>query len=336
MTAESRVLSIDELHRLTRTARNGVLDRTDAKVSQQADELWACLLETTRSSTVSDKHMTAACNALCFVVRADSSSQDAVLRARAYDPETWRQTFVAARSAFASGKNKPAIQVLETLHYLAESNPDHGSVVEIVEEAAIDMARIVLSHYPRRSLKEACIVLYFFLRKLSDFMSFSDVLIRALNHEKAAVVQSYHMSGITLPAQDDGDHPQWFAFILSLLLAVRFTESKSATLKLLALLCGLSSLTYDVDLPRVFRKTIDVYSGANESALEAVTRDVLPSILTTQDLFTDFLLTQQKSRTCTTSSTVVILTLMQFGKRKGYVDEFGECSCRYSSQRYKA
>lgn len=321
MLSGIRVLSIDELHRLTRTPRNGTSQHEGLNNAYKADQLWSCVVETIRSPAVSDKHMTAACNALCFVVRANSNSQDEVLKSNAYGQETWKQMFGAARSAFASGKNKPALQILETLSYLAETNTDRTGVIQNVEEAAMNMLRIVLSHHPRRSLKEACIVLYFFLRKLSDFMSFSDVLNQALDHERKTFIQICHTSGMTAVILSDEANPQWFAFVITLLLAARHTESKSATLKLLALLCELPISTYEVDVPSILSKSIDSYSIADETALEAVTRDVLPSILTNQDLFTNFLSKQQTSGPSSISAILVVLTLLQYGKSKGFVSE---------------
>lgn len=324
MSFNSKVLSIDELHRLTRKPKTNGVNDSGAEAVREANELWTRLIDTVRSPAVSDRHMTAACNAICFVVRANSQNQDEVVREQAYSQNTWRQTFSAARSAFASGKNKPALQILDTLHYLAQSNPDRVSVVENVEEAVLEMARIVLSHQPRRSLKEACIVLYFFLRKLSDFMSFSGVLERALDHEKLVFVQLCHTSGMPPVALAGDSQPQWYAFVLSLLLAVHITECKSATLKLLALLCENSFSAYQVDLPSILSKSIDTYSAADETALEAVTRDVLPSILTNQNLFTSFLSKQKRPDTPGISALLVVLTLLQYGKSKGFVLESGK------------
>lgn len=324
MSLNSRVLSIDELHKLTRKPKTNGLNVSEADDIREAGELWTRLNETVRSPAVSDRHMTAACNAICFVVRANSQNKHEMLREQAYSRDTWRQTFGAARSAFASGKNKPALQILDTLHYLADTNPNRASVLQNVEEAALEMARIVLSHQPRRSLKEACIVLYFFLRKLSDFMSFSGVLERALGHEELVFAQLCHTSGMPPVTLTGETQPQWYAFILSLLLAVRITECKSATLKLLALLCELSSSAYQVDLPSVLSKSIDMYSAANETALEAVTRDVLPSILTNKTLYMNFLSKQKQLDNFGTSAVLVVLTLLQYGKSKGFIAESGK------------
>lgn len=324
MSSSVRILGIDELHGLTRKPKDGKSRIVGEDNGSQASELWACLIETVRSSTVSDKHMTAACNAICYVVRANAQSRAEALKTHAYDQETWRHLFGAARSAFASGKNKPALQVLDTLHYLARTNPDSTSAVHNVEEAITIMIRIVLSHHPRRCLKEACIMLYFFLRKLSDFMSFSEVLRRALDCERMALLQLCHASGMLTSVPTHEAHPPWFALVLTLLLAVRYTESRSATLKLLALLCELPFSAYQVDVPSILSRCIDTYSSTDEAALEAVTRDVLPSVLTTQDLFQSFLSRQQQFDKSNSYVILVVLTLLQYGKNKGFVAEAGK------------
>lgn len=270
--------------------------------------------------------MTATCNAICFIVRSNANSKNTHLENHAYSTVTWEQTFAAARSAFVSGKNKPALQVLDTLHFLAKNNPDRAGTTHVVEHAVTEVARIVFSQHPKRHLKMACIMLYFFLRKLSDFMSLSGVLEQAFEHERAAFSQLCRASGMTINLLGDECEPQWLAFVLALLFAARFAESKSATLKLLALLCELPTSVCKVDISSIMSRSIDTYSAADETALDAITRDVLPSILVDRGLYFAFLSEQSRLIGTNTAAILVILGLLQFGKTKGFVEESGTLS----------
>lgn len=317
------LLTIDELNKLTRSTNGEHLGSAHYKTIESVQKLWVRLLATLNHPSVSDKHMTAACNGICFTARTASRSSNPDVRSFAYSSHTWTQTFDAARCAFASSKNKPGLQVLDTLVYLADSTPDRYQTSGAVAHAATEMIRIIFNQYPKTSLKEACIVLYFFIRKLSGFVSLPDVLEQGYQETRPNFMRLCHGSQVAWQDLVEDPSTRWFAFVLSLLMVVRIAESKSATLKLLALLCNLPPSITGVDNIAIVNRAIEVYGAANESALEEVSRDVLPSILTEAEQYTAFL-TKQGSKADSKQATVqVILALLQFGKRQGYVSEEG-------------
>ena len=321
MAPASEILSLDDLNKLTRKSRDTHLSIERSQSLNDGCALWQRLLATVHHPSVSDRHMTAACNAICFTAREYSCSNNRNVQALAYSTQAWNDIFSAARSAFASGKNKPALQVLDTLAYLAESNKRAESVHNAVRAVAMQMVKIVYTQRPRKCLKEACIVLFFFLRKLSDFMSFSDVLKVAYNEIDTAVKRLGLPSSITVIPDSSVQSP-WFSFITALLMALRVTESKSATLKLLSLLCSLPPKIISIDPSVLIRQAIDAFASSDEMSLDDVTRDVLPAIVTSKEQFDAFVL--RSNHVAAEVSTILLtLALLRYGKSRGYVGEQG-------------
>lgn len=334
MASPVRILSLDELAVLTRTGDvDGVLQGI-ASSDEKTTTLWNHLQATVHSPAVSDKHMTAACNAICFVARQHASSRHESAKARAYSSQTWSEIFLAARSAFSSSKNKPALQVLDTLAYLSKTNPDVELVRQQVSNAAETMAGIVFLQNPKKCLKEACIVLYFFLRKLSDFMSFSDVLRTVHSDTKSSFDRICRSQKLEVPSGKSGIESIWLCFITALLVAVPVAESKSATLKLLSLLPALPMSTTDVELKQVMREAVTTFSSAEESLMENVIKDVLPSILSDQDHFYALLPQANIPIADREAALRLYLAQLRFGKSKGYITEHGACDRFNSVVRY--
>jgi len=323
MGSAGRVLSIEKLNKLTRNTGGETTEGRYYETIERAQQLWSDLLATVHDPSGSERHMTAACNAICFVSRKCSRSASDEVRSFSVSSTTWQQAFDAARCAFATGKNKPALQVLDTLAYLAGANPEKELVTKDVGKSATEMAKIVFNQRPKKSLKEACIVLYFFLKKLSDFMCFSDVLQQAFQEIKLNFSRLCHAHGIRKRTIDRQTDPEWFAFVLSLLMAVRVAESRSATLKLLSLLSTLSVSGRKTDLVGLMNEAIEVYSAVDETALEDVSRDVLPSIITSSEQYHNFLAKQTDKAASDEAGVHVALALLEFGKRQNFVSQDG-------------
>ncbi|KAK5078950.1 hypothetical protein LTR64_002630 [Lithohypha guttulata] len=314
------ILPLDELSKLTRASKAPSLEQFSPDLLPETQALWQRLLLTVHSLTATDKHMTAACNAICFTARKNSNSLDEKVRVFAFSGDTFLDTFLVVRSAFAAGKNKPALQVLDTIAYLANSNRDADSVGKHVAEAAAGMVRIVYSQQPKKCLKEACIVLYFFLRKLSDFMSFPDVLRSVYSDTKPNFLRLCRAFKIDCKCIDGQESP-WLSFVISLLMVVHVAESKSATLKLLSLLCTLPAKTYDVELNQITREAVAIFGAANETSMNHVMRDVIPSIVSDRDQFHALLPQAGKVAVTETSAIQLILAQLNFGKTRAYLKE---------------
>lgn len=319
-----QILSIDELNKITRKSRSqlGYGDFSESLAATQS--LWRRLLDTVHHPTVSDKHMTAVCNAVCFVVRVSSCSPDKDLKTFAFSGSTWKDVFHVSRSAFASGKNKPALQVLDTLLHLAEANPDPNLVQTGVQQAAAEMVRIVFCQQPRKALKEASVVLYFFLRKLSDFMCFSDVLQQAYSDSRLTFLRRCRAAKIVPNNLDNQSDLQWYSFILSLLMVIQVAESRSATLKLLSLICTLRNDQVHGKIVNLVSQALDCYGMAPEASLTDVTCDVLPSIFVNQEQFHMFLSEPHSNTISDEPAVQLLLAQLKFGRSKIYIAETGK------------
>lgn len=318
------ILRVDELNGITRKHKPENATQTWRETLSEIESLWKRLVHTVHHPATSDKHMTASCNAICFVVRTASRSSNKNVKDFALSKVVWDDVFAASRSAFASGKYKPALQVLDTLAYLAESSCDPEMARQCVSEAIGEMTRIIFGQQPRRALKEACIVLYFFLRKLSDIMSFPDVLQYAYLDTKLIFLRRCHALGITATTLSRPVDQCWFAFVLSLLMVVNVAESKSATLKLLSLLCSLPTKELHVDIINVVHQAMDCYGASIQASTEDVTKEVLPSILTSKDQFSAFLTKSSRASLKSHSTVQLVLAQLKYGKSRGYLLEDGK------------
>lgn len=315
------ILSVEELTKLTRSAKqsNG-LELSDTG-SDDLQQLWNRLLETAHHGPMPERHMTAVCNAICFVLRSHLNTPNTEHRKFVLSATTWTQAFDAARTAFVAGKTKPAMQVLETLDYLAHQQGGDALVGSAVNAAVANMLEIIFSQSPKKSLKTSCNVLYFLIRKLSDLISFEDVLIRVYAQDSAIFFHHCHVSNIDWRSVSSYGNVPWYALLLALLMVMRLAESKSATLKLMTLLCDGVPASDGLDMVSIMDECVRVYAACDNKAIEDISRDVLPAILTTADKFHAFLQRHLAAENPTESNVVALLALMSFGKKKVFVDE---------------
>ena len=323
--ADQDVLSITELNKLTRARR----EQGDVKLQfgsvPDAKLLWARLLFTVHHPSVSDKHLTAACNAICFFVRTLGNAAEPECQNFACSDARWIECFDAARSAFTAGKTKPALQVLDTLAYMAKHDAVENSASARISAAATQMVRIIYKQQPRKTLKDACIIIYFFLRKLSDSFSFPGVLSRVFLETRSNFLQSCRTFSIPYDALVENTESNWMSFILSLLMMMSVAESKTAVLKLLSLICT-DPMHCETNLPALVQKAIELYGTSNEKALENINQDVLPSIITSREHFYAFLPAANSEVHLTSAKINLILSQVKLGLLKTYITETGMLS----------
>jgi len=324
MGSTANILSIEQLNRLSRKPYSSHPGSDEIDAVEGLQQLWQRLLQTVHSSAVSDKHMTAACNAICYTIRARALGSNEASRKFVRSTTTWYQTFEAARCAFAAGKNKPALQVLDTLAYMTGEISDRYDAIQVVENTVREMAKIIYTQEPKKSLKEACIVLYFFLRKLSDFMSATSVFESALRSSQSAFARICASNNVRLDKKTQDKSEPWFSFVVSLLMVTAVAESKSATLKLLSLLCTDKFVVEKVDMVSTTTRAVDSYSAANEHALEDVIREVLLAVLTDSKKYHTFLTKQLNSSESKMFTLEIVLGVLNFGKLCNYVTEDGK------------
>jgi hypothetical protein len=211
---------------------------------QQISRIWQGLLTTTRSTAVIDRHLTAACNAMCVFLECACSSVLPYVRDFGMSKDTWLQCFEAILESFEEAKVKPMRQVLITLATLLTHHPDQVLSSSIQQEVMTKMARIVLLG-EAGNMKAALVVIELFIRRVS---SFDDVLLSveyclhgkrvewsrrlaSFGVEKAVddLLVSGSMSGVA------SNEPEWratTAFVVALLMALLSRDTQSAAIAL--------------------------------------------------------------------------------------------------------
>src|SRR2546423_2197262 len=139
---------------------------------QQISRLWQDLLTTTRCIAVTDRHLTAACNAICVFLDCTCSSLCPDVRDLGMSKETWLECFGAILESFEGGKVKPMRQVLITLAKILTHHPDKDVSSSIQKEVIAKMACIIFLG-ETGYIKAALISMELFIRRVS---SFEDVL----------------------------------------------------------------------------------------------------------------------------------------------------------------
>jgi hypothetical protein len=206
--------------------------------------IWQDLLHTTRSATVADSHLTAACNAMCVFLECACSSIMPSVRAFAMSEQTWLQCFEAILKSFEEGKLKPMRQVLTTLASILNRQPDYAVRNSIQNEIMAKMASIILLGEARH-VKGALVAMELFIRKVA---SFEDVL-RPIKH----CVQDKQMewsrrllsfgagkatNDLSIPASmssmaaTESEFQTTKAFVIALLMALLSRDTQSAAIAL--------------------------------------------------------------------------------------------------------
>lgn len=292
----------------------------------QCTYVWQKLVETAWSPAVADKHLTAACNALCAVARYASHSEKEILRSFVYSENTWNDLMSAARKAFNDGKNKPALQILDTLVYLTQSNPDRLAASQTIQNASFDFVGIILTTQPASHLKDACMILNFLTRRATDTFSLQTVLTHSYTQHSVAFRRRCQIQQISSDRVHDAENPALLAFLLALIFAINVTESRTASLKLLSHLCSPSFGDGYVRNVELTSRAIELFVGAEENAKTDFVRDVFPALINDQDHLQIFLAQYQFANGNQTSRWAIFLALMEVGRLRNFINEKGMLS----------
>jgi hypothetical protein len=211
---------------------------------QQISRLWQDLLATTRSTVATDRHLTAACNAMCVFIECACSSSLPHVRDFGISKETWLQCFGAILESFEEGKAKPMRQVLIALASILTHHLDRVVSSSIQKDVITQMTGIVLLGEADR-MKAALVAMELFIRRVS---SFDDVLqsikycVQAKRVEwprrlasfgvEKALSHLYVSASISGVPSAESDSQTTAAFIVALLMALLSRDTQSAAIAL--------------------------------------------------------------------------------------------------------
>lgn len=131
--------------------------------------LWQNLLTTTRSPTVVDKHLSAACNALSVFLQYASKSPNPQVQEIGLSTQSWMDCLDVVLDGFEEGKFKPMRQVLDTLVKVLLEHPDRVRVEAIEHHVLRKMLVIVFLGEPEQHLKASLVVLDTLLKRVASF-----------------------------------------------------------------------------------------------------------------------------------------------------------------------
>jgi len=211
---------------------------------QQLPRIWQNLLNTTRSTAVTDGHLTAACNAMCVFLECACSSIMPHVRTFGMSKQTWLQCFEVVLESFEEGKVKPMRQVLTTLANILTRQPDHVVSSSIQNEVMAKMAGIILLGEAGR-MKAALVALELFIRRVA---SFEDVLKsikycvqdKQMEWSRRLVSFSIDKAIDDLPipasmssvADTESEFQTTITFVVALLMALLSRDTQSAAIAL--------------------------------------------------------------------------------------------------------
>lgn len=283
--------------------------------------LWQKLLSTACSSAVTDKHLTAACNTVCVFLRCSCQSVYEHARLFGFSEQVWFEAFEIVRKAFGDGKNKAALQVLDTLVQMLLENPSRHASEAILRKAVSEMLEVIFVGEPIVRLKEACIVLSILLRKTQEILpldQYSEAVAPSLEN----VFRLRCRDGNIRDTEVDRLQRTWLStLLLMLLMTASVQESSAAAIKLFSTLCSKAEKVDFSQNVGVASSVIEVFLHANQEALEAITAEVFPVVLNDSRQFDKFLAQFDPAKDFTHSRLSLFLAILRVGRQKGFVDE---------------
>lgn len=211
---------------------------------QQLSRIWQNLLNTTRSTAVTDSYLTAACNAMCVFLECACSSITPLVRTFGMSKQTWLQCFEAILESFEEGKVKPMRQVLTTLANILNCQPDRVVSSSIQNEVMAKMAGIILLGEAGH-MKAALVAMELFIRRVA---SFEDVLksieycVQDKQTEWSRRLVSFGLEkaidDLSIPASmpsvaaTESEFQTTITFVVALLMALLSRDTQSAAIAL--------------------------------------------------------------------------------------------------------
>lgn len=290
----------------------------------RAGTIWLKLVATVLDPTVTDKHLTAACNCLSVFLLSAASSSNQDIRTLAFTRQTWSEGYECAWKAFDDGKTKPALQVLETLTRLLNEHPDTDVASSILRDSATSLLSIILTGMPQQHIKIACVAFSCLLRRTSLHAELEDVVDKRMNQVSSSCKRYQVQNNISPDVVTSTGLAGARVLLLSLLFAVRNLETRSAALKAIVQLCKPAT---DVDGPQsytvVTAEMFQVFMQQNEDSIGDFADNVLPVVLDQHNRFETFLRVYQVTQNSTTRNIILWLAVLKVGRSKKFITESG-------------
>jgi hypothetical protein len=285
-------------------------------------QLWTRLVRSALARNVSEKYLTAACNAISVFLKAYASSSDERIRHFIESSAVWADAFGCAQYAFASGRSKPAIQVLETLVHLLNEHSDQQLAIEILSRSARTMLDTIITNEPVGKMKPSCVTLSCLLRKSKLPVDLERLLQDCLQqHGISWQTRRAAHKMLRRPRIEASNGLE--DLFLALLFAINNLETRSSALKLFNLLCEGQRSDPGSTVAEAAR-VLSLYVQEHADTLADFANNVLPALLDSEHSWKLFEALYNPSSTSLDRSIELYLAILKVGRLKEYVKETGK------------
>ena len=283
--------------------------------------LWQRLVGSAVSKISTEKYLTAACNCVSvFLINAHTSTLDGV-RAFSATKLVWLEGYSCAQHTFRCGRPKPALQVLETLAHLLNEHSDKQIASSLLVQSAGSMIDVVLMDYPQGELKSACVSLTCLLKKAALLPILNTVVLERLQKRSVSWGHRCILNNVSRAYSTD-DNTGIGNLFLALLFAINSLETRSAALKLFALLCCSPTTKGDRPVGKA-AQVLEYYLHHNHASLGDFAANVLPVIIDNKGTFEDFMTLYSPTYRCAESRIILYLAVLKVGRLKSFISENG-------------
>lgn len=285
--------------------------------------LWAKLKDSALAKNMPEKHLTAACNSVSVFLAAASIARSDSIRSFVLSETCWHDATDCAEYAFSCGKTKPALQVLESLAQLSKQNPDQQLARELINGNARSTISTIVTDLPHGHVKADCIFLSCFIKKTRIVTNLAGLVYSCLQDEAVLVLWRQRRLANGMQAKEIlSPGTAMREFFLGLLFAVNSLETRSAALKLFALLCSQPNICEGHPMDDA-AAVLEEYISCNPDLLSDFADNVLPVILDQKSQFEAFLKLYSSSFTQSESRLILYLAVLKVGRLKSFISEKG-------------
>jgi hypothetical protein len=297
----------------------------DLQHSNQLLNIWHNLLATAKSSSVTDRHLTATCNVLSIFIQNAFPDFKSHGNALGSSKDAWFDCFEVVCRTFGKGNTKPALQVLDALLQAYRDLPDRGMADKILDQAVYAMLMIVILGEPQSRTKEALVLLTRLLRGACDSFSRLPKLVSTiLIGNRSVWIRRLNEHGIDPADSLKLVDSEIGSLTLSLFLARNMKETRNAAVKLFSSVVQLSLIDSNFQKLPDIGLAMEAYISCSLVNLDEFASDIFPTFFTDARQFDAYIMTYKTPMA--NSRLALFLATVQVGRMRDYIQETGLCS----------
>ena len=243
----------------------------DSFDTAEARGVWRSLIESLRSSKLSEKQITSTCNCLRIYLKSTVSAQNLEIKRLPLFREEWLDCYEAVCSTWHKAKVKPLAQILEVLLQIAKNGMRASELESIWRSISVELSSIILSGQPARDLKRALALSSFFLEK---------GLSHQIYHE--SVLQNMKQGKVRLTGDKTSDKSPRQSLVHAIFLSFEQHDAQSSAEKFFKTLLK-ASVHHSSDM-QSWWSLVRSFVADHADSLDAVAVSVFPVLLEQQTI----------------------------------------------------